>query len=95
MSVTAVIVLVAVVIAIAAAFYFLRGSRAEPVVSSYGPRPDDPALPLFEGGERPTEDQIARARLGGVRGAPGLGSAPLVGQAAENTPKHIDDGHTA
>ena len=57
----------------------------------------DPARDAFAaaGEERPTEDQIARARLGGSRGAPELGAAPLVGQAREQTPRNIDDGHVA
>ena len=58
----------------------------------------DPARDAFAagaGGEPPTEDQIARARLGGPRGAAELGQAPLVGQAREQTPRKIDDGHVA
>ncbi len=59
--------------------------------------PDDPARALFAaaGDEPPTEDQIAQARLGGVRGNPKLGAAQMKGQAAEQTPKHIDEGHVA
>ena len=58
---------------------------------------DDPARALFAaaGDEPPTEDQIAQARLGGVRGNPKLGAAQMKGQAAEQTPKHIDEGHVA
>jgi hypothetical protein len=58
---------------------------------------DDPARALFAaaGDEPPTEDQIAQARLGGVRGNPKLGRAEMSGQAREQTPKHIDDGHVA
>ena len=58
---------------------------------------DDPALALFAaaGDEPPTEDQIAQARLGGVRGDPKLGRAEMSGRAKEQTPKHIDDGHVA
>ena len=58
---------------------------------------DDPALALFAaaGDEPPTEDQIAQARLGGVRGNPKLGRAEMSGRAKEQTPKHIDDGHVA
>lgn len=57
----------------------------------------DPALAAFANsdGEPPTEDQIARARLGGVRGAPKLGEAPLPRQAREQIPRKIDDGHVA
>ena len=59
--------------------------------------PDDPARALFAtaGDEPPNEDQIAQARLGGVRGNPKLGAAQMKGQAAEQTPKHIDEGHVA
>ena len=58
---------------------------------------DDPARALFAaaGDEPPTEDQIAQARLGGVRGDPKLGRAEMSGRAREQTPKHIDDGHVA
>jgi len=59
--------------------------------------PADPAQALFDaaGDEPPTEDQIAQARLGGVRGNPKLGAAQMKGQGAEQTPKHIDEGHVA
>ena len=59
--------------------------------------PADPAQALFDaaGDEPPTEDQIAQARLGGVRGNPKLGAAQMKGQAAEQTPKRIDEGHVA
>jgi hypothetical protein len=58
----------------------------------------DPARDVFaaaRGGEPPTEDQIARARAGGLRGAPQLGQAPLPRQAREQLPGGIDDGHVA
>lgn len=58
----------------------------------------DPARDAFAaaaGGEPPTEDQIARARLGGPRGAPELGQAPLAPQAREQMPRKVDDGHVA
>jgi hypothetical protein len=57
----------------------------------------DPAVAAFANadGEPPTEDQIARARLGGVRGAPKLREAPLPPQAREQTPRKIDDGYVA
>jgi len=56
---------------------------------------DDPAEGLFTDreGERPTEDEIARMRLGGIRGAPHLNGAPMVPQEKENTPAPIDPGH--
>jgi hypothetical protein len=46
-------------------------------------------------GERPTEDDIAQARLGGPRGARELGAAPLVPQQAENMPPPVGGGHVA
>jgi hypothetical protein len=57
----------------------------------------DPAAAAFAGAgaEPPTEDEIARARLGGMRGAPQLGEAPMARQAREQTPRKIDDGHVA
>jgi hypothetical protein len=68
-------------------------------VQSYVPgSAADPARDVFtaaSGGEPPTEDQIARARAGGVRGAPQLGQAPLPRQAREQLPGKIDDGHVA
>jgi hypothetical protein len=59
--------------------------------------PVDPARAVFAAadGEPPTEDQIAQARLGGPRGAPQLGAAPLVPNEREQIPHPIDDGHTA
>ena len=45
--------------------------------------------------ERPTEDDIALEKLGGVKGAPDLPPAPLVPQQEKNIPRHIDNGHTA
>jgi hypothetical protein len=42
-----------------------------------------------------TEDQLALAALGGPRGAPQLGEAPMVPQQAKNTPREFDPGHTA
>jgi hypothetical protein len=64
----------------------------EPSASRPRPQPDssfagDPA--------RRTEDEIARRNLGGTRGAPELGEAPLVPQQAENTPRKVEPGHTA
>ena len=57
----------------------------------------DPGRAVFAAadGEPPTEDQIAQARLGGPRGAPQLGAAPLVQNEREQIPHPIDDGHTA
>jgi hypothetical protein len=55
----------------------------------------DPAAALFADGNRPTEDDIAQARLGGPRGARELGAAPMVRQVAVNTPTLVDPGHVA
>lgn len=81
--------------------YALSGRRrkaAPPAELAYAPgSAADPARDAFAaaGDERPTEDQIARARLGGPRGAPELGQAPLAPQAREQMPRKIDDGHVA
>ena len=76
--------------------YVLR-SRTTSAPNDLPMSPDDPARALFAaaGDEPPTEDQIAQARLGGVRGNPKLGAAQMKGQTAEQTPKHIDEGHVA
>jgi hypothetical protein len=44
---------------------------------------------------RPTEDDIAQARLGGPRGAPELKPAPMTPQRRKKTPTNFDPGHTA
>ncbi len=44
---------------------------------------------------RQTEDEIARERLGGSRGARELGEAPMVPQQGKNTPRDVEPGHTA
>jgi hypothetical protein len=93
----------AVVIVLAAMIYGLFGRRwrranPTPAELTYAQGSSaDPALATFAGagGEPPTEDAIAQARLGGTRGAPQLRPAPLAPQARENTPQHIDDGHVA
>jgi hypothetical protein len=64
---------------------YAQGSAADPAVAAFA----------RAGAEPPTEDEIARARLGGTRGAPELGEAPLAPQAREQTPRKIDDGHVA
>jgi hypothetical protein len=71
--------------------------RKQPAKSPVPFRPADvdPAAALFANGNRPTEDEIAQARLGGTRGARELGAAPLVRQLAENTPPPVDLGHVA
>ena len=47
------------------------------------------------GGDRPTEDDIAQARLGGPRGAPELKPAEMTPQRKKKTPDECDPGHTA
>lgn len=55
------------------------------------PTPDDPA----HAPERPTEDDIQRAKLG-PRGVPGgPDPAKMTPQNAKNTPKPIDPGQTS
>jgi hypothetical protein len=78
-------------------YFFRRRTIAVKAHDNLQAAADDPARALFAaaGGEPPTEDQIAQARLGGTRGDPSLGAAPMVRQEAENTPRHIDDGHVA
>ena len=92
---------IGIAVVVMALLYFLFGprrrgpSQARQVATGEGM--GDPALAAFANadGEPPTEDQIARARLGGVRGAPKLGQAPLPRQAREQIPRKIDDGHVA
>jgi hypothetical protein len=46
--------------------------------------------------ERPTEDDIARAHLGGTRGSPDLPDAPMTPQRAKKMPSAASrGGHTA
>jgi hypothetical protein len=47
------------------------------------------------GGDRPTEDDIAQARLGGPRGSPELKPATMTPQRRKKTPTEFDPGHTA
>ncbi len=47
------------------------------------------------GGDRPTEDDIAQAELGGPRGAPELKPAKMTPQRKKKTPDDVDPGHTA
>jgi hypothetical protein len=44
---------------------------------------------------RPSEDDIAQARLGGPRGAPELKPATMTPQRKKKTPDNVDPGHTA
>ena len=45
--------------------------------------------------DRPTEDDLAQAHLGGPRGAPELAPAKMTPQRRKKTPDNIDPGHTA
>jgi len=45
--------------------------------------------------ERWTEDEVARAHLGGVKGSPNLKPAPLTRREAEQRLPNDDDGHPA
>ena len=94
MGASTTVILIVAILGGAALLYLARGrSKAVPEPE---PLPDDPARALFTpGGEPPTEDQIAQARLGGPRGNAKLGSAPMTPQAAKNTPPVTDDGHVA
>ena len=52
--------------------------------------------PKSELGERWTEDDIARAKLGEVKGSKDLPAAPLTKREREQTPRRDeDDGHPA
>ena len=103
MITTTIIVIAAAVLVLAGLAYLLSGRRPRPVaVPPIEPdlvpgSPADPARALFAAadGEPPTEDAIAQARLGGPRGAPQLGAAPMVRQQRDNIPHPIDDGHVA
>jgi hypothetical protein len=98
MGSTGLLWILAAVVVLAVVIYLFRknAGKAEPTVRTAAPA-EDPARALFAaaGDEPPTEDQIAQARLGGPRGDPKLGAAPMVRQQGENTPRHIDDGHVA
>jgi hypothetical protein len=45
--------------------------------------------------ERPTEDDLAQAALGGPRGAPELKPAKMTEQRQKKTPRSNEPGHTA
>jgi hypothetical protein len=45
--------------------------------------------------DRPTEDDVARACLGGPRGAPELDPSPMTRQRRIKTPSKGEPGHTA
>jgi hypothetical protein len=54
-----------------------------------------PLKPKSAQGERLTEDEIARANLGGVKGSPDLSPAPLTKTEREQILLNEDDGHVA
>lgn len=97
MSMTSILWLLAVLVVLGALLYLFRARTGTAKVESRETAESDPARALFAaaGDEPPTEDQIAQARLGGPRGDPKLGAAPMVRQQGENTPHPIDDGHVA
>lgn len=45
--------------------------------------------------ERPSEDELARASLGGVKGSRKLPPAPMTKQEAEQTSPNDEPGHVA
>jgi hypothetical protein len=45
--------------------------------------------------DRPTEDDLARASLGGPRGSSSLPPAPLTEAEAEQMPSNYEPGHVA
>ena len=45
--------------------------------------------------ERPSEDELARASLGGVKGSRKLTPAPMTQQEAEQTSPNDEPGHVA
>lgn len=45
--------------------------------------------------DRPTEDDLARAQLGGVKGSPKLPAAPLTKDEAEQNCPNDEPGHVA
>jgi hypothetical protein len=51
--------------------------------------------PKSEQDERRTEDEIARASLGGAKGSPELKPASLTKQEDEQMPRNNDPGHAA
>jgi len=52
--------------------------------------------PQADDTDRPTEDDVARERLGGSRGAPDLEPAPMTRQRQIKTPSNDGEpGHTA
>jgi hypothetical protein len=66
---------------------YRQGAREE--------KAEEMAPSIAPDGSRLTEDEMARARLGGTRGAPELGEAPMVPQQGKNTPRNYEPGHTA
>ena len=52
-------------------------------------------IEVIDPADRPTEDDVARERLGGPRGAPELKPVPMTRQREIKTPLDVDPGHTA
>ncbi len=82
----------------------LADARTEPVSASPGAMPSTDMLPnprtaakvrVGREGNRPSEDDIARAHMG-PRGRPGEPApAPALDEGITQIPKHLDPGHTA
>ncbi len=70
-------------------------TRDEALVQSAVP-PEMVAPPLSPVGARPSEDDLARAALGGARGDVSLDPAPMTRQRKIKTPRSVSGGgHTA
>lgn len=66
-------------------------------IKSYDDRPNDVRRNRNDD-DRPSEDDVAQACLGGTRGAPELEPAPMTRQRRIKTPEHHTEpgsGHTA
>jgi hypothetical protein len=72
----------------------LETARLTARMNRMGFRMDD-KLSRKDYSERPTEDDIAQAHLGGPRGAPELKPATMTPQRKKKTPAYIDPGHTS
>jgi hypothetical protein len=59
------------------------------------PRSCEPGADEAGPADRPTEDDVARAHLGGPRGAPELDPPPMTRQRRIKTPSNGEPGHTA
>jgi hypothetical protein len=59
------------------------------------PRTVNPPSVSRRGDDRPSEDDLARAALGGPKGSPTLKPAPLTKTEAEQNSPNDDPGHVA